>query len=182
MKSDGTCGIIDGQHRAASIVLLAASEKWDIHKRNILVDVFEVSTDKEIDCLFREINSGEPVRLVDMPGELLAADRKALDDAVAILVEKNSAMFKLSPNCRLPHLHADTFRDDIYQSDMLERHSLNSNEKLVAYLNMCNEKLGKRTDAQWIKVVGSTVANVKAIKKARDHNFYLGLEKSWMNE
>jgi len=46
MKSDGRCGIIDGQHRAASILLLAQAEKNDLSKRDILVEVFDVQTEK----------------------------------------------------------------------------------------------------------------------------------------
>lgn len=31
------CGIIDGQHRAAALLLLAQAENWDVNVRDILV-------------------------------------------------------------------------------------------------------------------------------------------------
>ena len=43
---------------------------WDEYKRNVLVDVFLTKDEKEIKRLFTEINSGEPVRLIDMPSEV----------------------------------------------------------------------------------------------------------------
>jgi len=63
----GASGIIDGQHRAAALVLLAQQGHWNEYSRNVLVDVFITKNDSEIADLFKEINSAEPVRLVDMP-------------------------------------------------------------------------------------------------------------------
>lgn len=104
-------GIVDGQHRTASLIFLSQASasaskshasmysfqlllllcdwcsahvlllllpvfysyfptqegKWDENKRNVLVDVFETNDDAEIKQLFMEINSGEAVRLIDMP-------------------------------------------------------------------------------------------------------------------
>jgi len=64
------CGIVDGQHRVAALVIMAQEGKWDLRLRNIMVDVFPVRDEQDISNLFHEINSAEPVRLVDMPGEV----------------------------------------------------------------------------------------------------------------
>jgi len=39
---------------------------WDERARNILIEVFSTSTQAQVGALFREINSAEPVRLVDL--------------------------------------------------------------------------------------------------------------------
>ena len=69
-KLSGRCGIVDGQHRVAAIMLMAQDGRWDLTRRNILVDVFQTETEQEISNLFHEINSAEPVRLIDMPDEV----------------------------------------------------------------------------------------------------------------
>lgn len=86
----GEIGIVDGQHRAAALMILAEKGHWDLDKRNILVEVFFTSRksnssgdgsvtenssagdtldDMEVARLFREINSAEPVLLIDLPQE-----------------------------------------------------------------------------------------------------------------
>jgi hypothetical protein len=69
-KQSGRSGIVDGQHRAGALMLLSQEGHWDGQEQNILIDVFETESDEQIVALFKEINSAEPVRLVDMPGEV----------------------------------------------------------------------------------------------------------------
>ena len=69
-KISGQSGIVDGQHRAGALMLLSQGGHWDGLEQNILIDVFETDNDEQIVALFKEINSAEPVRLVDMPGEV----------------------------------------------------------------------------------------------------------------
>jgi hypothetical protein len=69
-KLSGRSGIVDGQHRAGALMLLSQEGHWDGQEQNILIDVFETENDEQIVALFKEINSAEPVRLVDMPGEV----------------------------------------------------------------------------------------------------------------
>jgi hypothetical protein len=66
-RKTGNVAIIDGQHRAAALVVLSHEGLWDDEARNITLDVFETDSDKEVSTLFTEINSGEPVKLIDMP-------------------------------------------------------------------------------------------------------------------
>ena len=69
-KETGLSGIVDGQHRAGALMMLSQQGHWEGHEKNILIDVFETKSDEEVVALFKEINSAEPVRLVDMPGEV----------------------------------------------------------------------------------------------------------------
>ena len=57
----GKCGIVDGQHRVAALLLLAKDGHWPLHEKNILVDVISTRSNDEIASLFAEINSAEPV-------------------------------------------------------------------------------------------------------------------------
>jgi hypothetical protein len=69
-KVTNEVGIVDGQHRVGALMLLAEQGHWNPYVRNITVDVFTVESDEDVSALFREINSAEPVRLIDMPGEV----------------------------------------------------------------------------------------------------------------
>jgi hypothetical protein len=69
-KATGKSGIIDGQHRAGALMILSQGGHWDGLEQNVLIDVFETETEEQVVALFKEINSAEPVRLVDMPGEV----------------------------------------------------------------------------------------------------------------
>lgn len=69
-KLSGRSGIVDGQHRAGALMILSQEGYWEGLDQNILIDVFETESDEQVVALFKEINSAEPVRLVDMPGEV----------------------------------------------------------------------------------------------------------------
>lgn len=63
----GNIGIFDGQHRVAALFLLSQKGLWSTDRRNILVEVFDVADDVgEVMKLFKEINSAEPVNMMDM--------------------------------------------------------------------------------------------------------------------
>ena len=59
-------GIVDGQHRVGALILLAQQGLWNDISRNIMIDVFHTNSEDEIISLFKEINSAEPVRLIDL--------------------------------------------------------------------------------------------------------------------
>lgn len=91
LDSDDSIGIIDGQHRAGALMILAQRGKyeqypidfsflfyciysidvfighWEEHAKNVAVEVFSVGSEAQISTLFREINAAEPVRLIDLP-------------------------------------------------------------------------------------------------------------------
>ncbi|KAG5179718.1 hypothetical protein JKP88DRAFT_261234 [Tribonema minus] len=134
--------------------------------------------------LFTEINKAEPVRLVDMPGEGAAAHQRAvLAEAAAALAEAYPAMVKQSSRCKAPHINLDVFRDDIFQSELMARHKLHTTAQLLAWLQEANDTLGQRDEAQWAQALSgrTTAASSAALKKARAHGFYLGLDKAWLH-
>lgn len=185
-KNTGKYGIVDGQHRAGALLIMAQSGHWNEFERNILVDVFPTESDKQISDLFREINSAEPVRLVDMPDdEGMEQDSKViLDEATDLLMKQYPEMFKASARCKIPHLNVDLFRDEVFQSEIISNQKIKSSEALLNFFLSVNQKLSKRTDNEWLSLHGgASTKNLElALKKARANNFFLGLhDRSWLH-
>jgi len=189
-KKTGRIGIVDGQHRAAAYLLLSQQGHVDGMERKVVVDVFGTESDEEVSLLFKEINSAEPIRLIDMPGEGASEQVKELLDAAT---DKLSAefedMFKPSLKCKPPHLNVDVFRDDVFQSEIISRKNFKTAKDLLDHIAAVNDTLSKRTDSQWEDVLVANglfkskggKAMEQAIKKARLNKFYIGLDSSWMN-
>eukprot|EP00611_Tribonema_gayanum_P022208 TRINITY_DN4418_c0_g1_i1.p2 TRINITY_DN4418_c0_g1~~TRINITY_DN4418_c0_g1_i1.p2 ORF type:complete len:209 (+),score=89.01 TRINITY_DN4418_c0_g1_i1:673-1299(+) len=184
-RSDPTdSAIVDGQHRVAALMIMSEAGAWDKAAHNVAVDVVPTSDEQEVCDLFTEINKAEPVRLVDMPGEGAAAHQRAvLAEAAAALAEAYPAMVKPSSRCKAPHINLDVFRDDIFQSELMARHKLHTTAQLLAWLQEANGTLGQRDEAQWAQALSgrTTAASSAALKKARAHGFYLGLDKAWLH-
>ena len=188
-KKTGKYGIIDGQHRAGALLIMAQQGHWNEYERNILVDVFVTQSEKQISELFREINSAEPVRLVDMPDEegMEQNSKEMLDEATDLLMKQYPEMFKASARCKIPHLNVDLFRDDVFQSEVIINQKIKSSEALLKYFLDINEKLSKRSDDEWLGLYGggsigsSSKSLEQALKKAKANKFFLGLDRSWLH-
>jgi hypothetical protein len=264
-KETKRVGIVDGQHRVGALMVLSQRGYWDEHAENVVVEVFPTGPEAEVTALFKEINSAEPVRLVDLlaleseddesmdgsgaepgaeevehpePAEApapvggtatgvrgsslsslssqsadaaenmtatkkpkaknqqkdlsAAAVRDILDKAADALQEKYPEMFKVSSRCRIPHIHVDVLRDDLFQCGFLSRNKVNTTEQLLQLLHEINARLAARYRAEYPGILGNAkkgaadgadgeVSNtmVVALRKAQLHNFYLGLDKGW---
>lgn len=55
-RSSVQLGIVDGQHRVGALMVMAERGGWNSTERNIMVDVFNATSDKDIADLFTEIN------------------------------------------------------------------------------------------------------------------------------
>jgi hypothetical protein len=108
-------------------------------------------------------------------------------------------MFKPTSRCRPPHLHADALRDELYQSEFLSRHNIKTAEELLLKLESINTRLGKRYNPDLsqsgpkksgkgkkgaVEEVEESTNKGKlteqAEAKAKQYEFYLGLDKSWI--
>lgn len=183
-RETGQLGILDGQHRLGALMMLAEEKVWDKNAYNIMVDVFETSGETEVKGLFTEINSAEPLKLVDMPGE--GADDKLRDTltaAVDVLAATYPEMFKASQRCRPPHINKDNMRDDIYQSDLMQRHGITTVAELLSHIDDINKKLACRPLKDWTDfnscLSPSKPSFADALKKARSYNLFLGLDTQW---
>lgn len=58
-------------------------------------------------------------------------------------------MFKVSQNCKIPHLNIDNLRDDLFQHNVVGRHELTSEQALYEWLVRENEALQAKSDKDW---------------------------------
>ena len=147
--------IIDGQHRVGALRLLlrdatarAAGSPWE----QVLVEVYPLSSEASAEALFVEVNSAQPVLLVDLPATHggAAADAKgALEAAAATLAARHPAMFRPSMACKPPHVNIDALRDRLHAADVLAAHRLAGGAELLEWLLARNEALAALSDAGW---------------------------------
>mmetsp|Transcript_36816 Transcript_36816/g.59016 ORF Transcript_36816/g.59016 Transcript_36816/m.59016 type:complete len:228 (+) Transcript_36816:87-770(+) len=69
-KQTQKIGLLDGQHRLGAFKHMTKNGLCDPKEKNVLIEVFELNDGKQADRLFIEINKAEPVKSIDMPGEV----------------------------------------------------------------------------------------------------------------
>lgn len=106
--------------------------------------------------------------------------RRIIDEAVAEIAAKYPAMFKVSQNCRPPHVNIDVCRDDIFQSEFISKRGITTSAMLVSAIEEANCELKKvfRTE----KKNEAPTTKDKALTKAIANNFFLGLDKAWVHQ
>ena len=111
-----------------------------------------------------------------------------LNSTIEELCEEFPEMFKPSLRCKPPHLHESILRDDIFQSEIITRRGIKSSTDLKELIRQANENYFKKADSEWEKTLletkmfkSSGKALSDAVKKARQNNFFLGLDNSWMH-
>eukprot|EP00899_Mesostigma_viride_P013026 jgi/Mesvir1/21724/Mv04136-RA.1 len=182
--ADSTVAIVDGQHRVGALMLLAESGSWAASDNTVPIDVFPAGSEKDISVLFTEINKAEPVKLIDLPVEEGGASesvRDVLNTATSALRDRFPAMFKPSQSCRPPHLNIDALRDELFQNDVVSRKGFTTSDELLGWFISTNETLAALPAAHWEGVNASKVFG-KAVEKAREHGFFLGLDNAWLNQ
>ena len=176
--------LIDGQHRLGAAHLLSQRGKLEGPLASILVEVYPPMEEGGIKELFTEINKAEPVLLVDLPeGGASESDNAVLTIAAEELRERYPDMFKPSHGCRPPHINVDVLREELHRAEILQRERLTSAEQLVGWIEARNEELAGRAEGEWsagAARVKSGAALEKALAKAKDQNFYLGLTWEWV--
>mmetsp|Transcript_9399 Transcript_9399/g.13000 ORF Transcript_9399/g.13000 Transcript_9399/m.13000 type:complete len:335 (-) Transcript_9399:181-1185(-) len=181
-KQTQKIGLLDGQHRLGAFKHMTKNGLCDPKEKNVLIEVFELNDGKQADRLFIEINKAEPVKSIDMPGEVNPNVKATIDEAVDELKGTYSEMFKVSSKCLAPHVHQDTLREDLFEADVCGRQGLRDKGALMRYIMDKNEKMGAKTDEEWLRQKAkrkSEKAFLKALEKARKHNFFLGMNKDW---
>lgn len=172
---------MDGQHRLGMLkVLQEKADPSDFDFDHIMVEVYPQREDLEevahAQEIFLEVNKAEPVKLVDLPGVATAAHRNVINEGASKLLERYPEMFKASQRCRAPHLNIDNLRDALFASKVIDRHSLKTPKALEQWIIGQNESLATKYQSE----EPTEFVSESALKKAIKHDFYLGLESSWL--
>jgi len=183
--------LVDGQHRLGAFTLLSRQMK----ARNpeaplppgmteILVEVYPALDEQKAAEVFTEINKAEPCKLIDLPQSKVPANtKKIIDGAADKLRRRFSGMFKPSSACRTPHMNIDNLRDELFQSGVASKKGFTTADELLNWMVAKNDALCNLADSEW-KPRRRTRAKMlpKALEKAKQQQFYLGLEWDWLNE
>ena len=149
--------IVDGQHRVGALRLLlrdaaasaaASASPWE----RVLVEVFPLPNEAAAQALFVDINSAQPVLLVDLPacaGGAAPHAKGALEAAAATLATRYAPMFKPSTACKPPHVNLDALRDKLHQLDVMAAHGLSDGAELLGWLLARNAALAALSDEAW---------------------------------
>ncbi|KAA8493235.1 hypothetical protein FVE85_8680 [Porphyridium purpureum] len=181
--SNGETGILDGQHRRGALMYMAERSEWP-ESKSVLVEVFQLKNEDQIKELFIEINKAEPVLDVDLPGLSVADEeaKEAINYAVGQLEAQFEMMFKQTIRCRPPHVHADKLRDELFQSDFMGRYNAFTGKEVLESLLRVNSEMAECNYSSWVnKWNGKDYMLKKALKKASDTGFYLGVDRQWMH-
>ena len=175
-----TVTVIDGQHRIGGMEILVKDNFWKPNEP-VMVEIYKkevVQNEFDIIHLFNEVNSAQPVLNIDLPSpenvsESVAtaklSEKTIITEAVTKLKQTYPSMFSPSIRCRVPNVNIDNLRSDIFESNILSLHKIQTSDDLYDYLLDQNAKIGKMKKIQQLKN-----------KKATKHQFFLGMTKRWI--
>ena len=83
-------------------------------------------------------------------------------------------MFKPSSKCRPPHINIDNFREEIFQSGLVEKYKVKSSDELLSVLESKNNEIAQRfcLDAK----------SEQTVQKAHKYGFFFGLDRFWFQK
>ena len=180
--------ILDGQHRVGALEILL-SQGVIAPDHDVLVEVFENVDDARASEIFTEINAAQPVRFVDMPGVAPPDVKWMLEGAAQRIKERYPAMFSASERCKIPNVNLDVLREELFSAEVVNRFGIADEDAFVTWLEGENAKLAQRTEKEWLEArpkrgrgsTGSEETYLKALAKAKEHGFYLGMDFSWLD-
>lgn len=140
----------------------------------------EEQDDKAV--IFTEINKAEPIKLLDLPGVTNKRTRDVIDYAANHFHNAFPEMFSPSQKCRAPHLNLDNLRDALFASEVIKREKIGSGGELVKWMVKKNEELKEvfMSNDGGGSLDGGKKVSDNALKKASKHEFFLGLESTWL--
>eukprot|EP00514_Thraustochytrium_sp_LLF1b_P002085 CAMPEP_0184516576 /NCGR_PEP_ID=MMETSP0198_2-20121128/5105_1 /TAXON_ID=1112570 /ORGANISM="Thraustochytrium sp., Strain LLF1b" /LENGTH=357 /DNA_ID=CAMNT_0026906911 /DNA_START=89 /DNA_END=1163 /DNA_ORIENTATION=+ len=186
-------GIVDGQHRIGGLELLL-KDNVVAEDKLVLTEVYRVADGlEEVGDLFKEINQAQPALEVDLPGAAEEHITAAIDNVSKILSEEYSAMFRPSLRCRAPHMNVDILRQELFESEKAlsviraapKQDEETATETLLEWVRAQNARLARRSMEEW---QASSMLRVKSQKhlqsglgKSTTHDFFLGMDLSWLS-
>ena len=111
------------------------------------------------------------------------------DSSSRITMPAYPAMFSESTRCKIPNVNLDVLREQLHEAEVASRFGLKTEADFVAWMAAENARLGDRTEKQWVRMrpkrgrgsAGSKEAYLKALAKAREHGFFLGMCETWLD-
>merc|ERR1711871_1779993 len=99
-------------------------------------------------------------------------------------------MFSPSSRCKIPNINIDTLRDELFDAEVVTRFGIKSEAQFKAWLRAQNERLAARSNDEWVASrptrgrgsQGTLATFKKALAKAREHNFFLGMDYTWLDD
>ena len=194
---NGKLTVIDGQHRIGMMLLLEEKQKQEQQAKSnaffiaddycidfdkILVEVYPEDKQPHLEDrnhaeeMFLEINKGEPVTLLDMPGVASVEDKRIITDAVEQLAYQYPGMFSPGQRCDPPMVNLDSMRDRLYGSGVLRRHKLTTAKQVLEWLVATNNKLAIKYESSESE---RRSIPPNAWMMASQNRFYIGLTSSW---
>lgn len=80
--------------------------------------------------LFTEINTAQPVNIIDLPDMVNEAEKEIINQCAEALRIKYPKMFSPSQNCRLPNVNIDNLRDEIFKSNVVGRLNMDKTDQV----------------------------------------------------
>ena len=81
-------------------------------------------------------------------------------------------------------MNLDSLRDALFASEVINREKIGSGGELVKWIVKKNSELGERyavlEKSELLETTNGKKLSESALKKARKHDFYLGLESTWL--
>ena len=112
-----------------------------------------------------------------------------LEGAAQRIKERYPAMFSASERCKIPNVNLDVLREELFSAEVVNRFGIADEDAFVTWLEGENAKLAQRTEKEWLEArpkrgrgsTGSEETYLKALAKAKEHGFYLGMDFSWLD-
>lgn len=121
-------GIIDGQHRAGALMILAQRGHWEERKNNIAIEVFTTDGEASVAALFAAINAAEPVRLIDLPDSGSEEDDEVEGESESITATPTQPEPVVS-NSKVPENSEKLASPTISTSNILEEQNIVAKSK-----------------------------------------------------
>ena len=151
--------IIDGQHRYKAAQFLAKNNSF-----NVLLNIFTVKDEKEMNELFLKINESLPIKISKEINEHIMAN-----NIIKHYVEKYPSFFKTTDKPQKPNLKRERFEKKI----MRLAADIKDEKEIMKYINRCNKDIKKLYES------GEINLTEKQEKKVKKHQFYLGAVDNW---
>lgn len=154
---------IDGQHRLYCFRKIMELQKYN--EFDILLSVFKVENEEQMNILFMHINESLPSPLMSNNLD----KQKIINDISKYYETKYSEFMKTTTSPQKPNIQLQKFKEKI--TDLVDK--TNNKDTILKYINNCNNKI------KILFLTNKIIATKLQIAKCEKYNFWLGLVLDW---